>query len=116
MTVSEAIERAENICRYNGEPENLIVWLSELEKRILTELYHSENHGFEKLSMSDRLVAPDAYAELYPLYLVMKISFLESDIIRYNNSSAIFNRVYSDYANYLIRTRLPEKTVYYNIL
>jgi len=114
MTVSDAIDRAEGIYKYGGGYKRLIEWLSELEEKISIELFHTEKEN--KLTIKSELTAPDAYAELYPLYLVMKATFAEGRSDKYNDYARFFNRAYSEYIDYVNRARKTEKTVYYTIL
>jgi hypothetical protein len=51
------------------------------------------------------LTVPDAYAELYPLYIIMKTDLANGDIERYNNSAKSFKSSYDAYACYVNRTR-----------
>lgn len=117
MTVEEAIERASLLYPAAKGSNDLYAWLSELEARICGEL-HGSDAQYEEISSSCGqrvLTVPDAYAELYPLYLIMKTDLANSDITRYNNHSAVFNRAYSDYANYCIREGGLPDTVYYTL-
>ncbi len=114
MTVSDAIDRAEGIYIYGGGYRRLIEWLSELEGKISIELFHDGEE--KKLNIKSELTAPDAYAELYPLYLVMKATFAEGRADKYNDYARFFNKAYSEYIDYVNRARKPEKTVYYTIL
>ncbi len=114
MTVSDAIDRAESIYKFGGGYKRLIDWLSELEERISIELFHSEEK--KQLTIKSELTAPNAYAELYPLYLVMKGTFAEGRSDKYNDYARFFNKAYSEYIDYVNRERTPRKNVYYTIL
>lgn len=117
MTVGEAIERASLLYPASKGSNDLYGWLNELEARICTEI-HGTAAGYEEITSSSGqrvLTASDAYAELYPLYLLMKTDLANSDIARFNNHSAVFNRAYSDYANYCIREGGLPDTVYYTL-
>ena len=114
MTVSDAIERAEGIYRYAGEPLRLIVWLSELEQRISLELFHKEKK--DETTIDSVLTAPDAYAELYPLYLAMKSAFVQDRQEKYNDLARCFEAAYSEYIDYVNRTRKPTHATHYKIL
>lgn len=114
MTVSDAIDRAEGIYKYGGETDRLVTWLSELEERIQLEVFNTSCS--KKVNILSELTVPDAYAELYPLYLVMKSAFAESKMDKYNNYAKCFERTYSEYIDYVNRARISEKTVYYKIL
>ncbi len=115
MTVEEAIERASLLYPSSKENNDLYGWLNELEARICGEIHGCEYEEITSSSGARTLVVPDAYAELYPLYLMMKTDLANSDIARFNNHSAVFNRAYADYANYKIRTGEPADTIYYTL-
>ena len=114
MTVSDAIERAEGIYKYGGGAERFSQWLSELEERISIELFHREKKA--ELSFDTVLTAPDAYAELYPLYLAMKSAFAEGRAEKYNDFAVCFERAYSEYIDYVNRATPPAKATYFKIL
>ncbi len=115
MTVEEAIDRASLLYPASKDNNDLYGWLSELEARICKEIHGTDSEKITSSSGARTLTVPDAYAELYPLYLMMKTDLANSDIARFNNHSAVFNRAYSDYADYCTRNgELPE-TVYYTL-
>lgn len=114
MTVADAIDRAESIYKHNGRTERLIEWLSELEERIRAELFREERSV--SLTLLSELTAPNAYAELYPLYLVMKSAFSEGEERRYNGYAKCFSAAYSEYIDHVNRRGYAGKTVYYKIL
>lgn len=114
MRVSDAIDRAESIYKFGGSYNRMIEWLSELEERIAIELFHSNEK--KRLTVDSELTAPDAYAELYPLYAAMKASFVDGRNDRYNDLAALFDRAYSEYIDHVNRASAERKTVYYKIL
>ena len=106
MTVSQAIERSSVLYPSDLEGDKVYSWLSELESRICAELYGTESEPITADDGDRVLSAPDAYAELYPLYIVMKTDLAGGDIDRYNNSALSFKNAYSAFANYYNRTHL----------
>ena len=102
MTAAEAVKRSVALYPECGERAELTVWLSELEARIYVELYG--RGSAPSLTEETVLSAPDAYAELYPLYLVMKTDLVNADIERYNNSAVLFENAYAEFANFVTRT------------
>lgn len=105
MTVNQAIERASLLYPSSVEQNDLYAWLSELEARICTEIHGTDLDAIISDKDGERvLTAPDAYAELYPLYLAMKTDLANGDVARYNNHASVFNSAYSDYANYCNRS------------
>lgn len=111
MTVSEAIKRGGAVYPECLKGDEAVTWLSELEARIYVELYGGKR--FVSLSAGSTLSAPEPYAELYPLYLVMKTDLVNADIERYNNSAKLFYDAYSEYANYVNRISKADASTYY---
>ncbi len=106
MTVAQVINRSSLLYPSDIEDGRVYAWLSELENRIFLELYGESD--FQPITAADgerELSVRDAYAELYPLYLVMKTDMANGDMDRYVNSAAAFKAAYSAYANYVNRTR-----------
>ena len=106
MTVAQAIERSSLLYPADMEDGRVYSWLSELESRIHTELIGSECKPVTAEDGERVLVAPEAYAELYPLYIVMKTDLANGDAERYNNSALSFKNAYAAFANYYNRTHL----------
>jgi len=106
MTVAQVINRSSLLYPADIEDGRVYAWLSELENRICLEIYGKTE--FQPITAADgerELSVCDAYAELYPLYLVMKTDMANGDTARYENSAAAFKAAYSAYANYVNRTR-----------
>ena len=53
------------------------------------------------------LLAPSPYEDIYINYLFMQIDFNNADFTRYNNSAAMFQAVYSDFADAYNRAYIP---------
>ncbi len=108
MTVLKALEI------FNNETENEISdelkkqWLSELDLKIASEI----NNGRTSLSkkaylpenaLTTELTAVKEFSEIYISYLRTKTYYMLGEIERYNNSAAIFNRLYYEMANFVSR-------------
>lgn len=111
MTAGEAVKRSVALYPECGERAELTVWLSELEAKISIELYG--RGSVPSITEETVLSAPDAYAELYPLYLVMKTDLVNADIERYNNSAVLFENAYAEFANFVTRTAGNAEITYY---
>ncbi|MBE6610461.1 MAG: hypothetical protein E7634_07310 [Ruminococcaceae bacterium] len=106
MTVSQAIERSSLLYPADLESGRVYSWLSELESRICAELYGEDSQPITADDAQRELKAPEAYAELYPLYIIMKTDLANGDTERYNNSAVSFKNAYTAFANYFNRTHL----------
>lgn len=113
MTASKAIELFDNETDNDVSADLKKQWLSELDLKIACEL----NKGRAELSQtpylpdsddSTSLVAPEEFSEIYLVYLKMKMSYMLSEIERYNNSSLIFNRLFYEMSNYISRNHQVE--------
>ena len=106
MTVAQVIERSSLLYPSDLDGERVYCWISELESRICTELLGTESEPITAEDSERVLAVPEAYAELYPLYIVMKTDLANGDIDRYNNSALSFKNAYAAFANYYNRTHL----------
>lgn len=94
-----------------------VKWLSHVEARILDELL-SWHAGFEDVEFDGYTYDPDTasttellvqgtYSDVYVKYLISMIDYHNNEIMRYNNSSAGFNHVWTELANWVNRTYMP---------
>lgn len=108
MTALKALEI------FNNETENEISdelkkqWLSELDVKIAGEINKGRNSlsqiGFSpEKALTTELTAVEEFSEIYISYLRMKMNYMLGEIERYNNSAAIFNRLYYEMSNFVSR-------------
>ena len=108
MTALKALEI------FNNETENEISdelkkqWISELDVKIAGEINKGRNSlsqiGFlPEKALTTELTAVDEFSEIYISYLRMKMNYMLGEIERYNNSAAIFNRLYYEMSNFVSR-------------
>ena len=109
MTVAQAIERSSLLYPADLEGGRVYSWLSELESRICQELYGSECEPITAEDQERVLAASEAYAEIYPLYIIMKTDLVNGDTERYNNSALSFKNAYAAFANHFNRTHLQSE-------
>ena len=111
MTVNEAISQSEVSYPTEADGMRLYAWISELEQRVC-QLY---GKSFQPISHEDGdrvLCAPDAYAEIYPMYLIMKRELTCGDSERYAFYSERFDRAYKSCSDHASRTAPMGKAVY----
>ncbi len=108
MTALKALEI------FNNETENEISdelkkqWLSELDVKIAGEINNGRNNLLQiafspESALTTELAAVEEFSEIYISYLRMKMSYMLGEIERYNNSAAIFNRLYYEMSNFVSR-------------
>ena len=110
MTLEKAIE-AFDAERSNGvSMAEKIRWLSQLDYKISSDITvprgDEEFKGYTvSTPLNTVLRAPDEYGEIYPLYLNMKLDYMNGELARFNNSALLFNNTYRDMSNFINRQR-----------
>ncbi len=114
MTLQKAIESFDSH-RANTLPlDEKIQWISQLDKKIFSELLKDriggafEGYNAQTLLQTETL-APEEYEEIYIYYLSMMLDFKNGEIGRYNNSATVYNRCFSQMANFINRENAVNK-------
>ena len=100
MKVGEAIERADALRPNPFSSEEKMQWLSEIDGKISKQILKRDD--FKAYELKDfretKLLAEDAYTDIYLFYLCAMIDFFSRDYGEYNNSVKMFNSLYEKYA------------------
>ena len=109
MKISECIQRIDDL-RPNGYGDDQKTqWLSELDGKIQAVVLHlpvEEMRAYTFPEDSEReLLARYPHDRMYPLYLAAMIDFANGEYSKYQNSMAMFNDAYGEYAKWYLRTR-----------
>ena len=116
MTLGKVIEAFDKE-RANAVPLGMkIRWISSLDMKIsstLLEVRGGEKFGGydETCSLQLQLKAPEEYAEIYGLYLNMKLDYLNGEIGRFNNSAMLFNRMFKEMSDFINRKTKVSKNI-----
>ena len=96
MTVSKAIERADNLRPNPFEYGEKVRWLSELDGKIAKEVLGDKNFfGYNYSKDSEKeLILDEVYGDIYLFYLCAMIDFFSRDYLEYNNSMLMFNEAF----------------------
>lgn len=114
MTVREAIDLADllKVNAYSDERKRL--WLSQLDGRIHREIILQHAHTAQEAAFDgyqdeeQTLLVPFPYAEsVYNNYLQAMIDRENGEIGKYNQSIALFESAYLEYACWYNRTHCP---------
>lgn len=107
MTLMKAVEDFDSERVNQVTLERKIAWLSQLDYKISSEI--AVPRGADKFGgyssetpLNTVLQAPDEFGEIYSLYMNMKLDYMNGEIVRFNNSAMLFNRMYKeliDFAN-----------------
>lgn len=108
MTVQEVLTEVEELKPHQFDDSLLIRWLNDLEttiyKQILSNyIYEEELPEYVPITEDDverELCITEMYTDIYKFYLFAMIDFYNNETARYQNSYAMYNTVYQDFANY----------------
>lgn len=116
MKIQEALDGVDALKPNTCDEGTKIRWLSALDARIHSEILMTHDHdpaeeafaGYtEQTDRDTELLAADPHDEMYLYYLESKIDYSNGEMGKYNNSAAMFNSAYAEYANFINRTRMP---------
>lgn len=114
MTLAEVIENFDNERTNNVSIITKKRWISQLDLKIWGEILKprgdKEYIGYGKeVPLDAEIKAPEEYAEIYTLYMNMKLDYMNGEIGRSNNSAMLFNRMYKEMHDYINRSeKIPE--------
>lgn len=115
MLIREAIEACDILKPNRFTYAEKVRWLNELDGMTKAEIIDTHEgtgpadfSGYdENTDIDTKLLIPAPYSELYIYYLFSKIDFFNAEYTRYNNSMAMFNGLYSQYAAHYNRSHMP---------
>ena len=114
MTINDVITEVDTLKPNQISDEIKVRWLSVLEGKIIDEIILThrlseivEFNGYTIDDMNTELLVPNTYADVYKYYLFAMIDSTNNEGARYQNSMALFNDAWQDYANYYNRNNEP---------
>lgn len=112
MTVSDVITRADSLRPNTLSLSQKRDWIYALEMRIreFEVMYEPEEADDFFLREENALLClPDEMEDMYAFYLLSMIAMSACDIAMYNNYTAMFNQLYSDWQKKFRRENIPTK-------
>lgn len=115
MTLKQVLDSLQRLKPHTYDRADLLAWLDCVEQRIWHEVIQTHENP-EGLAFAGygadtpdttALLAPAPYDELYLFYLMTQVDLHNLEYDKYNNSGALFNAAYQDFANYWNRARKP---------
>ena len=115
MTIREAISRTDEVKPNAYSEARKIMWLSELDGMIKTEIIDTHQGGGSvsfagydlDTNTTTELLVPAPYDVLYLRYLEMKIDYSNGEYNKYNNSLTMYNSARYAFENYYNREHMP---------
>lgn len=106
MTVQQAIDWVDGKKHNVYSFEDKLVWLSQVEQ-MAKELAQRFAVPLEtELEVDSMLAIPAPYDQLYLRWLEAQIDYTNQEYLQYNNAMAMFNTLWTEYANRFCRTHL----------
>lgn len=118
MTPEAMIDELDAMMPNSYGPMDKLRWLNELDGRVIHEILsaHTPNAGEtvpESAEYTDEnmdsveLLIPEPYTEVYFYWLQSKIHYRNQEFNYYQNTYAMFNQAWQDFANFHRRTHTP---------
>lgn len=115
MTIGEAIRRADAAKPNAIQRGEKVRWLSDVDMAVFRQLVQTHERGEELAFIGydddtpaeQLLLAVAPYDRMYVYYLLAQIDLWNNEIDRYQNSAALYNQTFADYANYYNRRMRP---------
>lgn len=104
MTAREAIRWVDEKLHNVYSDADKLEWLNGVESGVnqLAMRYGGEEMG-EKVGMDTMLSAPAPFDQLYLRWLEAQIAFAGQEYLKYNNAMAVYNSLWTEYANWFVR-------------
>lgn len=115
MKLREAIDRIDSLKHNTYTTAEKVEWISRLDGTIKEQIFDT-HEGPEAYfqpydvatDMDTDLLVMAPYEEVYIRWLEAQIDYYNGEIMRYNNSMAMFQAAYSSYANAYNRKYMPK--------
>lgn len=124
MTIQEAIDRVDELKPNQYTDAEKLKWLSELDGRVDRDIL-SNYEGYvpgayeeydEETDPNMELLVEPPYDEMYIHFLMSKIDYHNAEYTRYNNSANMFNTMFAGYAQEYLKTHMPIRKSFRNVL
>jgi hypothetical protein len=115
MTIMEAISRIDILKPNSYTEKEKILWLSHLDGIIKSEIIDT-HEGHEDITFegytgdtltTTELLVPPPYDDIYLKWLEMQMDYTNAEYGKYNNSMAVYNEAYQEYARWHNRNHMP---------
>ncbi len=113
MKLREAIERADEVKPNAFTEKRKTEWLQELDGRIAADVFLLSKPELDQIRYSwpedgdTELLVDPPHDAMYTVYLMAMIDFYNGEYQRYQNTSAMYSAMYSDFVTWFARTYDP---------
>ena len=96
MTINQAIAAADAMRPNAYTPDDKRVWVNQVERQ-LQEFTGAAYTFYTTADMDKELLLPEAWCDIYVLYIASMCDFWEQDTAKYNASAALYNGRLTEY-------------------
>lgn len=121
MTVNEAIMQVDALKPNMFPASRKVEWLNRLDGMLFSDviMQHEREAGTPDTfvpydpdgDLDDPLIAPFPYDSVYRFWLESQIDLANSELVKYNQSSVLFNQALAEFAGYYNRIHRPIQKV-----
>jgi hypothetical protein len=118
MTISEALQRFDELYPNAFSEEEKLRWISTLDWTIKVEIIDIRKngvsfHGYNaETDQGTKLLAEEPYDELYIFWMQAMASYHNGEMGGYNNSMAKFDELYTKFRNWYNRENMVKGTAF----
>lgn len=112
MTINKAIAAADAMRPNAYSAEDKRVWVNQVERQ-LQEFAGADYTFYTAADMDKNLLLPEAWSDIYVLYICSLCDYWEQDVAKYNTSAALYNGRLTEYKQEYRRSAAGQKSTHW---
>jgi len=112
MTINKAIAAADAMRPNAYSAEDKRVWVNQVERQ-LQEFAGADYTFYTAADMDKDLLLPEAWSDIYVLYICSLCDYWEQDVAKYNTSAALYNGRLTEYKQEYRRSAAGQKSTHW---
>lgn len=112
MTINQAIAAADAMRPNAYSAEDKRVWVNQVERQ-LQEFAGADYTFYTAADMDKNLLLPEAWSDIYVLYICSLCDYWEQDVAKYNTSAALYNGRLTEYKQEYRRSAAGQKSTHW---
>ena len=112
MTINKAIAAADAMRPNAYSAEDKRVWVNQVERQ-LQEFAGADYTFYTATDMDKELLLPEAWSDIYVLYICSLCDYWEQDVAKYNTSAALYNGRLTEYKQEYRRSAAGQKSTHW---
>jgi len=112
MTINQAITAADAMRPNAYAPDDKHVWVNQVERQ-LQEFTGADYTFYTADDMDKELLLPEAWSDIYVLYICSMCDYWAQDTAKYNASAALYNSRLTEYKQEYRRSAAGQKSTHW---